>query len=75
MPCPNGVQIAELPYMTAAYRLWSSEWFQKGVKIDLESWDKCNLCGECEKRCPFNLPIREMMKENIEYYRHIHKTS
>lgn len=68
-PCPNGVHIPQLLYMTAAYKLRSNEWFRKGVEADLKSWEECDLCGDCEDKCPYGLPIREMMQENIEYHR------
>lgn len=29
----------------------------------------CTDCGDCETRCPFNLPIREIMKETGEWYK------
>jgi predicted aldo/keto reductase-like oxidoreductase len=29
---------------------------------------ECTDCGECEERCPYNLPIRDMMKENIKQH-------
>jgi predicted aldo/keto reductase-like oxidoreductase len=28
----------------------------------------CVECGECEKRCPYHLPIMEIMKKNSEWY-------
>jgi len=68
MPCPKSVHIPQLLYITSAYKLRSSESFKKGGGPDLKSWDKCDLCGDCEERCPFNLPIREMLKENVEFY-------
>ena len=68
MPCPKAVHIPQLLYMTSAYKLRSSESFKKGGGPDVKSWDKCDLCGDCEERCPFNLPIREMLKENVEFY-------
>jgi len=68
MPCPKAVHIPQLLYMTSAYKLRSSESFKRGAEPDLRSWDKCDLCGDCEERCPFNLPIREMLKENVEFY-------
>jgi predicted aldo/keto reductase-like oxidoreductase len=28
----------------------------------------CSECGECEAKCPYGLPIREMLRENIDFY-------
>jgi len=53
------------------WRLWPQElfhdlewWFSKAV----ESGGNCIQCGECEEKCPYRLPIREMIVENIEFY-------
>jgi hypothetical protein len=35
----------------------------------LASAENCVGCGECEAKCPYALPIREMITENIEYHR------
>jgi predicted aldo/keto reductase-like oxidoreductase len=29
----------------------------------------CIECGECEERCPYDLPIREILAEHVEWYR------
>ncbi len=29
---------------------------------------ECTDCGECEERCPYKLPIRDMMKEHIKLH-------
>ena len=35
----------------------------------LEKAVDCIECGECEERCPYHLPIREMIKEHAGKYR------
>jgi predicted aldo/keto reductase-like oxidoreductase len=29
---------------------------------------KCSKCGECEERCPYHLPIRDLMEEYYDLY-------
>jgi aryl-alcohol dehydrogenase-like predicted oxidoreductase len=67
LPCPHGVHIPQLLYLTAAYKLRSTEWFRRRVEAHLKSWEECDLCGDCEEKCPYNLPIREMIAENVEF--------
>jgi len=30
--------------------------------------DSCIDCGDCEERCPYHLPIREIMDDAIPWY-------
>ncbi len=70
MPCPQGVQIQSLMTLPALYGLWSPECFfsWRYVKRNVESAKNCIQCGECEEKCPYNLPIREMIVENMDFY-------
>jgi hypothetical protein len=40
-----------------------------GLTDTVESWDQFEYCGGYEKKCPYHLPIREMITENMEYHR------
>jgi predicted aldo/keto reductase-like oxidoreductase len=41
-----------------------------GMVADIiEKASTCVKCGECEKRCPYKLPIREMLEEEVGWYR------
>ena len=31
--------------------------------------ENCVECGECVERCPYDLPIPDMLKENVEIYK------
>lgn len=31
--------------------------------------ENCVQCGECEEKCPYDLPIREMMEEHLALFR------
>jgi predicted aldo/keto reductase-like oxidoreductase len=38
------------------------------VRVPMESVPKCEDCGECIERCPYNLPIPEILKRNYDFY-------
>ena len=69
MPCPNGVEIWLLTYMKNLFRLWPRERVTQGFGDDAETALNCVQCGECEERCPYLLPIRELIQENYAFYK------
>ncbi len=70
MPCPQGVQVSSLVGIPVLWKLWSSDFFLSWayVKDAVESAKNCIQCGECEEKCPYHLPIREMIVENVKFY-------
>ncbi len=44
-------------------RLYTGKFAESFIKAE-----ECTDCGECEERCPYNLPIRDMMKEHVKLY-------
>lgn len=66
LPCPQGVNI---PRHLEFYRHWKAyglaEAARRGVRgiAPDESLAKCDGCGSCEKKCPNELPVRQMLKE------------
>ena len=68
-PCPQGVHIATTMNLRSFWKRLSTEQFCTGwVAEAAESARNCIECGECEEKCPYHLPIREMLVENIEFY-------
>jgi len=39
------------------------------AKRDAETTAKCIRCGVCESKCPYELPIREMIAQHVERFR------
>jgi predicted aldo/keto reductase-like oxidoreductase len=68
MPCPQGVNIRMLMITQVMWRLWPRDIFTEWMGEVVESGRNCVQCGECEEKCPYHLPIREMIVENIEFY-------
>lgn len=65
MPCPQNVNISVL--MNARTIGNYSESADSEIIEAVESGKKCAKCGTCEGKCPFNLPIRETIAENIKF--------
>lgn len=63
-PCPQGIDIPFSFILRAYYenydlKDWAVERY-KGLGAHVED---CAECGICESRCPYNLPIRNMLKD------------
>lgn len=70
MPCPQEVFICGVVYLPILWELWPPDWFFNWdyVKHSVESAKNCIKCGECEKKCPYQLPIRDMIEESLTFY-------
>ncbi|MFQ6115585.1 MAG: 4Fe-4S dicluster domain-containing protein, partial [bacterium] len=75
IPCPNGVDIPKNFQLMNYFRIYGlREYAQKQYKLLGEKKTKegeivpawaqaCLECGECEPKCPQNIPIIEQLKE------------
>ncbi len=73
-PCPQGVAIPKIFEAMNYHRLWGLTEHAKGLYRQLGPDNKeglmdataCVECGECEEKCPQNLPIIQQLKESHE---------
>ena len=69
LPCPQGINITLMMNVRSFMKRFSADWFEKSnFSAVIETARTCIDCGQCEERCPYHLPIREMLSENIAYY-------
>lgn len=63
-PCSAGINISGI-FLFAGYlqRYDLGEWGYGRYQTLSAKADDCIECGECESRCPYHLPIREMLKK------------
>ena len=62
-PCTMGINISGV-ILFAGYleRYGLGDWAKERYKTLPVKASACVECGECEERCPYHLPIREMLK-------------
>jgi predicted aldo/keto reductase-like oxidoreductase len=69
MPCPEGINIALLMTMDSIIKRMPPEavigWLSEHVK----TVDNCTECGQCESKCPYNIPIIQRIREGVGLFR------
>lgn len=69
-PCNQGVQISSLLHgRSIIRRMGAGRWKEWGAVEVIASADLCTECGECLEKCPYELPIPELIREAVAYYR------
>lgn len=63
-PCPAGLKIPAMFLFEGYYTRYNlKEWaLERYATLPVKASD-CTQCGVCESRCPYDLPIREMLKQ------------
>lgn len=62
-PCSAGISIYGVLLMEGYYKRYNlKEWATKRYNAMDKTASDCIDCGICETRCPYNLPIRQMLK-------------
>lgn len=67
-PCSAGISIYSVLLMEGYYKRYNlKEWATQRYTAMAKTASDCIDCGICETRCPYNLPIRQMLKrvENL----------
>ncbi len=68
-PCPQEIPISMIMTFPSIVKRMPLERALKGMFEDaMSKAATCTECGECETKCPYNLPIREMVSENLKLY-------
>ena len=74
MPCEHGVQIFPMTIFKSFGKRFPPKELVKGNWPGMfDSLEKCVQCGACEKKCPYNLEIQEILKENAAYFRELQR--
>lgn len=68
-PCTAGISIPSA-FLFEGYlsRYGLADWAKERYGTMAHTASECVECGLCEERCPYHLPIREMMKHTAEKF-------
>ncbi len=68
LPCPEGIPIQVILGARSFIRRMGAG-ILKDPKV-AQMWERaanCTGCGDCMQRCPYGLPIPEMIRENVDW--------
>jgi len=68
MPCEQGVKITDAMGIRSMARRLAPEIAIMMGKASMETVDNCTECGECLEKCPYSLPIPEVIRENQSFF-------
>lgn len=65
-PCPKGIDIPSQFLMEGYYTRYNlKDWAKERYMAFSSKASDCIECGQCETRCPYNLPIRNMLQKVV----------
>lgn len=72
MPCPAGILINNCARMSMMVRRSpSAGWLSEEWQENMRKIEDCKNCGQCMKKCPYELNTPELLKKNYEDYKKI----
>lgn len=65
VPCPSSVPIPRILWLDNYHRRYGERdpWTEDDYRALPVNAAACQECGECEQKCPYDLPIRAMLKD------------
>lgn len=68
-PCPEGIPIQLILGMRSSVKRMGKDFLLKGwPREGVEKARHCSECEECMARCPYELPIPDLIKENLQWW-------
>ena len=70
--CPAGILINNCARMSLMLRRAPSRfWLTEEMQAEMKKIEKCIHCGQCIKKCPYELNTPELLEKNYEDYKRV----
>ncbi len=68
-PCPQQIPVVRaVDLMAFIINMPHDYLYSESIAETLDVMKRCDGCGECEKKCPWDLPIMDIIKHNLDVY-------
>jgi len=68
LPCSENIPIQIVLGLSSALRRFGSGFLEKDWAIQaIQNARNCTECGECMTRCPYDLPIPDLIRKNLKW--------
>jgi len=68
LPCPEEVEVWKVLLFEAQTKRFPPEMVMKLSEEPMKTAENCVQCGECTEKCPYELPIPDMISKSLEQY-------
>jgi uncharacterized protein len=69
MPCPQGIEIPFVLLLKSQVKRFSPTQVTTMNRARMALAEECEECGQCLEKCPYQLPIPDLLKDTVEYFR------
>ena len=69
MPCEQGVLIPRVLLFKSQMKRFPRAMVVSLAEEPMKTAEECAECGECEEKCPYGLPVPELIKEYRDLFR------
>jgi predicted aldo/keto reductase-like oxidoreductase len=68
-PCAQGVEVWKVLLFEAQVKRFPAPMAIAMAKEVMKQAENCIQCGECAEKCPYELPVPELISESLDHYR------